>query len=125
MKDTFKSRYWQKLIVVGIAFAALAILPLGTRARPSTSVTIVNNSTLAIRAVYLSSVDADNWSGDILNNATIGAGQSTTLSSVSCDQQQIKVIGENQDGCFVSTIIACGQSATWTITSNTAADCGQ
>jgi hypothetical protein len=85
----------------------------------------VNNSNKEIRNVYLSHVNSDDWSGDQLTNgATIAAGQSLPLNNLACDQQQVKVIGEDQDGCFVSTVVNCGDSATWTITNDTARDCG-
>jgi hypothetical protein len=85
----------------------------------------VNNSSREIRNVYLSHVNADDWSGNQLGNgATIAPGQSFSLSNVACDQQQVKVIGEDQDGCFVSTVVTCGSSSSWTITTDTARDCG-
>ena len=116
----------RSLIIICVALFAFASLPLLSTARtPSTSVNIVNNSSRVIRNVYLSHVDVDDWSGDQLSNgATIGPGQSFTLSNVACDQQQVKVIGEDQDGCFLSTVVACGDNATWTITNDTARDCG-
>jgi hypothetical protein len=89
-------------------------------------VAIVNNSSREIRNVYLSHVDADDWSGDQLSkDATIPPGQSYNLSNLACDQQQVKVIGEDQDGCFLSTVVTCGTSSTWTVTNDTARDCGQ
>jgi hypothetical protein len=101
-----------------------ALLLLKSSAQPATSVNIVNNSNREIRNVYLSHVDVDDWGANQLGNATIGAGQSFTLNNVACDQQQIKVIGEDQDGCFVSTVVTCGGNATWTITNDTPRDCG-
>jgi hypothetical protein len=90
----------------------------------STSVSIVNNSARTIRNLYLSHVDSDDWSGNQLGNNVIAAGQSFNLTGVTCDQQQVKVIGEDQDGCFLSTVVTCGINSTWTITNDTAADCG-
>jgi len=108
-----------------IALLALAAL-VSARTPTTTAVNIVNNSSREIRNVYLSHVNADDWSGNQLGNgATIAPGQSFSLSNVACDQQQVKVIGEDQDGCFVSTVVDCGGNATWTITNNTATDCGQ
>lgn len=125
MKNSGGTRNPRGLIITCVALLTLAALPLVSRAQPSTSVNIVNNSNRVIRNVYLSHVDVDDWGGDQLNNgATIGPGQSFTLSNVTCDQQQIKVIGEDQDGCFLTTVVACGSNATWTITNDTAADCG-
>lgn len=125
MKNSDSLRTTRSPIIICVALLTLAAIPLVSRAQPSTSVNIVNNSNRVIRNVYLSHVDADDWSGDQLsNNATIGPGQSFTLSNLACDQQQVKVIGEDQDGCFLATVVACGGSATWTITNDTAADCG-
>jgi len=99
-------------------------MPLLSRAQPTTAVNIVNNSNRAIRNVYLSPVGSDDWSVNQLGNNTIGAGQSFALNNVTCDQQQIKVIGEDQDGCFLSTIVTCGDSVTWTVTNDSERDCG-
>ncbi|MEK6334549.1 MAG: hypothetical protein AABM67_06340 [Acidobacteriota bacterium] len=91
----------------------------------TTSVTIVNNSDRAIRNVYLSHVNVDDWGDNQLpDGASIASGQSYNLSNVACDQSQVKVIAEDQDGCFASTVVNCGSSGTWTITNSTARDCG-
>lgn len=109
------------ILCVGL-FALTAFSP----ARPmTTSVNIVNNSDRTIRNVYLSHVDADDWgSNQLTGGATIAPGQSYNLGDVACDGQQVKVIAEDQDGCFVSTVLSCGNSSTWTITNSAARDCG-
>jgi hypothetical protein len=85
----------------------------------------VNNSTREIRNVYLSHVDVDDWgSNQLSEGATIAPGQSVSLANLACDQQQVKVIAEDGDGCFLSLVAACGNNATWTITNDTARDCG-
>jgi len=48
-----------------------------------------------------------------------------SVQSSSSQVQQIRIIRGDQNGCFHSTSVACGPNATWTITNNTAADCGQ
>jgi hypothetical protein len=115
-------------IIICVALFAVVSLPLLSSAHSSrsaaTSVNIVNNSSREIRNVYLSHVDADDWSGNQLGTATIGPGQSFSLSNVSCDSQQVKVIAEDSDGCFASTAVSCGDSSTWTISNDTARDCG-
>lgn len=114
----------RSLIIICVALFAFASLPLLSTARtPSTSVNIVNNSNREIRNVYLAHVDSDDWSVNQLGNTTIAQGQSFTINNLACDQQ-VKVIGEDQDGCFLSTVVACGDNATWTITNDTARDCG-
>ena len=124
MKNTDGLRTPRSIIIICLAVLAFASLPLLTRARAaSTSVTIVNNSSREIRNVYTSHVDRNDWSGGLLGGATIAAGHSSDVSNLACDGQQIKVIAEDQDGCFLSTVINCGASATWTITNDSARDC--
>jgi hypothetical protein len=123
MKSSHRSLL--RFLSLVVAFAGVSALPLLSGAHPASSVNVVNNSSGDIRHIYLSHVNADDWGSDQLNNATLHSGQSATISNFACDAAQIKVIGENQDGCFVSTVIACGTNATWTITNDTAADCGQ
>ena len=125
MRNSDGTRNPRSLTIICVALFALAALPLLSSARtPTTSVNIVNNSNREIRNVYLSHVNADDWGANQLSNgATIAPGQSVNLT-VACDQQQVKVIGEDSDGCFVSAVVNCGDSATWTITNDTARDCG-
>jgi hypothetical protein len=131
MKNSHSKRSSYRLAIFPIFLFALAALssaraPVTTSVNPvTTSVNIVNNSSREIRSVYLSHVNADDWSDNQLGNgAVIAAGQSYSLSNVACDQQQVKLIGEDQDGCFLSTTVSCGESATWTVTNDTARDCG-
>ncbi len=132
MRNSDGMRNPRSLIIICVALLTVGSVPLlsGARTRttsvnPTTSVNIVNNSNKEIRNVYLSHVNSDDWSGDQLSaGATITPGQSYNLGNLACDQQQVRVIGEDQDGCFVSTVVNCGDSATWTITNDAARDCG-
>jgi len=123
MKKSRTTHFLTRLTILCTILGSFAILPLLSKAQPATSVTIVNNSNRSIRYVYLAHVGADDWSADQLGGASIGPGQSFSLSNVSCDQAQVKLIGEDQDGCFVSGVASCGSSSTWTITTSTPADC--
>lgn len=123
MKNPHAKSNLCRLVILCIVLFALAAL--SSARTTSTAVNIVNNSNKEIRNVYLSHVNVDDWGSNQLGDAVILPGQSFTLSNVACDQQQVKVIAENQDGCFHSTVVSCGDSGTWTITNNTAADCGQ
>ena len=126
MKNPSNRRKFFRMTVVGISLCALAAFSsASTASTTSTSVNIVNNSGTAIRNVYLSHVDTDDWSANQLaEGATIAAGASSALNNLACDQQQVKVIAEDADGCFLSTVVTCGNSDTWTITNDTAKDCG-
>lgn len=125
MRNPHTMRNLCRLVILCTALGTVAALPLLSSARSSNSINIVNNSNRVIRYVYLSHVGVDDWSADQLGGNGISPGQSSTVSNFSCDQQQIKIIGEDQDGCFLSTVVACGSDATWTITNDTTADCGQ
>jgi len=126
MKNPHSNRNLYRLAILSLSLFALAALAVLSSARTATtSVNIVNDSSKEIRNVYLSHVNSDDWGDNQLSNgATIAPGQSYNLGSVACDQQQVKVIGEDQDGCFISTVVSCGDSATWTITNSSARDCG-
>jgi len=124
MRHSSTTRGFCRLIIFCAALGVAAFVPLLSRAQPSTSVNILNNSNREIRHIYLSHVNADDWSGNQLGDATIAPGQSFDLNNVACDQQEVKVIGEDQDGCFLSTVVTCGSNATWTVTNDTTRDCG-
>jgi hypothetical protein len=115
--------FWSIVILIALSSVATVAARRTNRA-PSTSITITNNRTLEIRHVYLSHVDQDDWSADQLNDSSIAPGGSTTLSNVSCDQANIKVIAEDQNGCFLYKVVACGENTTWTITNDATPDCG-
>src|SRR5436853_965593 len=123
MRNSDGMRSPRILIIICVALLAVASLPLlssGRSRTTATSLNIVNNSSRNIVHVYLSHVNTDDWSGNQLGDATIGSGQSFNLANVACDQQQVKVIAEDQDGCFLYNVVNCGDSATWTITDSAA-----
>ena len=128
MKNRVKSNVRRLIILCVALFTPLALVSAGSArfraGQTATSVNIVNNSNKEIRNVYLSHVNVDDWGTNQLGNATILPGQSFSLNDVSCDQQQVKVVGEDADGCFLSTVVNCGENSTWTITNTTARDCG-
>ncbi len=113
-------------LVLSIFIGLMICAPLLSRAHSSaTSITIVNNSSREIRHLYLSAPDQNNWGSDQLVHSVIpGNGGSFTINDVSCSSSTIKVIAEDQDGCFSYQVVSCSESVTWTITNNTARDCG-
>lgn len=117
-------RRFSLFVVVLIAVGAVNVVTISRAGRvPSLSITITNNTTGPIRHVYLSPVDQNNWGPDQLNDSAIPAGGSATLN-ISCDQPSIRVIAEDQNGCFLYQIISCAENQTWTITSDASPDCG-
>ena len=114
------------LVALAICVGIMVCAPLLSTAHvPTTSITIVNNSGREIRHVYLSAPDQNNWGSDQLVNSVISPnGGSFTIGNVSCGGASIKVIAEDQDGCFAYQVVSCSEGATWTITNDTARDCG-
>lgn len=108
-----------------VILAAVVTGPLLSQAVGlATSVTITNNSAREIRHLYLSATNQENWGQDQLAPTVIASGGSYTLNDVACPGADIKVIAEDQDGCFLYQVVTCGQSSTWTITNESARDCG-
>ena len=120
------SSLFTSLAVLGIFLGMMVYGPSRSRANaPASAITIVNNSSREIRHVYLSAPDQNNWGSDQLVNSVIAPnGGSFTISNVSCGGASIKVIAEDQDGCFSYQVVSCSENATWTITSGTTRDCG-
>lgn len=114
------------LLALGIFVGLMVCSPLlSTAHAPATAITIVNNSSHEVRHVFLSAPDQNNWGSDQLGNSVIPAnGGSATIGNVSCNGSGVKVIAEDEDGCFVYQVVACSDSVTWTITNDAARDCG-
>ena len=118
------SRSVFRLAMLVAMLGLLSALPvLSGAAAPTTAITVVNNSSLEIRHLYLSPVDNDNWGPDQLNGSVIAAGQSVTINAV-WDQATVKVVSEDQNGCFLYQTLDATSNASWTITSNAVPDCG-
>lgn len=115
----------RKMLMVLVVLAVVGGMTLLSVARsPATfSVTITNNSQLQIRGLYLAPGDPDNWGPDQLNGSTISPGASHTIN-VSCDGSSLRVIAEDQNGCFLYHSVSCDGNQTWTITDSESPDCG-
>lgn len=110
------------MLVVGLCMLAV-LIPRST-ATSALTISIVNNGGSEIRHFYLSPPDNDNWGPDQLNETAISPGATRNLE-VSWDQSTVKLVAEDQDGCFLNTTVAATGSAVWTITSDTSRDCGR
>jgi hypothetical protein len=122
-----KSRpVFNSLLLLGIFAGVMVYGPLLSRAyAPTTAITIVNNSGREIRHVFLSPPDQNSWGPDQLVNSVISPnGGSFTINNVSCSGSTIKVIAEDQEGCFIYQVVSCSENATWTITNDSTRDCG-
>ena len=112
-------------IVMIMILGVIASLPLLRHTyAAATNVTIANDSSREIRHVYLSAANGDNWGPDQLTGAIPAGGGSFTLGNLSCSGSGVKVIAEDQNGCFLYQVVTCDASVTWTITNDAVPDCG-
>lgn len=86
-------------------------------------ITIRNNSQRDIRHIYLAIGNPDSWGPDQLNGATLSSG-STVVVTAACSGSSVRVIAEDQNGCFVYYNASCDADQTWEITAATQPDCG-
>lgn len=114
---------------VRLAMLATVLCTMGTMIglyaapRQSVSITVVNNSAKEISHLYVSAADNDNWGSDQLNDSAIGVGATRTLN-VTWEQSTLKLVGEDQDGCFLTTTVDATSGIQWTITNDTPRNCG-
>jgi hypothetical protein len=112
------------LVVLGIFAGMMVCGPLLSQAHvPSNAITIVNDSSREIRHVFLSPPDQNNWGPDQLGSSVISANGGSVTVNASCSGS-VKVIAEDQDGCFIYKVVTCSENVTWTITNNDSRDCG-
>jgi hypothetical protein len=122
-KNGLAKSAFRPLIFCAMLGLLLSLPLLSSASVAATSVTIVNNSNWTINNVYLSPVDRNDWSAGLLSDS-LGTGASITLNNLSCDGASVRVITEDQNGCFLSQVVTCNSSQTWTITNDAAPDCG-
>src|ERR1044072_4572452 len=122
MRNTLrKSRpVFTSLVVLGIFFGMMVYGPMSKAYAPTTAITIVNNSNREVRHVFLSAPDSSNWGPDQLGSSVISANGGSVTINASCDGPSVKVIAEDQDGCFSYQVLSCSENETSTITSSTA-----
>lgn len=112
-------RFAVLVLIVGMA-AILA--PFSRATAPVLSLSVVNNSQLEIQYLYLAPAGTDDWGANQLSSP-IGPGATRTLD-VSWNQSTVKLVAEDSEGCFISTTVAAEGSPVWTITGETARNCG-
>lgn len=119
-----KSHSIHRLAILLATICVLVLVPLISGAQTQTAVTITNNSSRVIRHVYLAPGGTDDWGPDQLNGTTIASGESFALNNISCGATGVKVITEDQNGCFNYNTVSCATATTWTITDDATPDCG-
>jgi hypothetical protein len=123
---THRRTLFSVLAIVAVVAATVAASSMLTRARTSSSVsiTINNQSQREIRHLYLAVGDPNNWGPDQLGGGSIASGSSRELSNISCGASGVRLIAEDQNGCFVYQNATCDANQTWVISDATTPDCG-
>jgi hypothetical protein len=116
------TRIYPLLILVAVVSLFCVLTPLSTATAPSLSISVVNNSQKEIRHLFLASAGTDNW-GDDLISEPITAGTSRNINA-SWNESTVKVVVEDEDGCFLTTTLDATGTPSWTITTSTARNCG-
>jgi len=114
------------LLITSVAVMALigSVFLVGARTQATIDITVRNNTQRQILHLYLAAGDPNNWGPDQLNGSTIPPGGSHVLNDVACSGSTIRVIAEDQNGCFVYYNASCDADQTWEITDAVTPDCG-
>lgn len=129
MKRTINARV---LVLIGLlcALVSMPALPgqavsAGSSTLPMMSIAVTNNSAREIIHLYLSPVENNAWGPDQMDGTALKTGQTFTITDITCSGNEIKVIAEDKDGCFMYGVISCAQASNgWIIANDTPADCG-
>ena len=107
------------------AFSLFAALPMLSCAQAqTTNITVTNSSGWQIKHLYLATAGQDNWGPDQLNGTVVNHGESFTINSAACTGAGLKIITEDQNGCFISHTADCAGDIAWTVTDSETPDCG-
>jgi hypothetical protein len=126
-----KKRRPHLFVIFGAMICALGItVTLFTTATNAKSgmalgISVTNSSSREIHHLYLSPTDQNKWGPDLLDGTVVKNGESFTIADAACTGNEIKIIAEDQQGCFVYGVISCAQATTaWTMTNEMPVDCG-
>lgn len=81
-----------------------------------------NESLWDIHFLYLSASDESSWGPDQLEDDVLHSGGSLTLSGVSCDTYDVRIVDEDGDDCEIHGVELCGDTQ-WTITDENLLSC--
>jgi hypothetical protein len=110
-----------KKLVLALVLSALALPSLA--APKKASVKIINQSKWEIHHVFLSSTDDESWGEDLLEDEILAKGDSLTVTHITCDLYDVKVVDEDGDECIIEEVDLCGDESYWKITDKDLLEC--
>src|ERR1044072_5564001 len=117
-----RKRYWPTFFLVAVALLSATAFSRNARTATGINITVSNSSGKEIRQLYVAVGDPNNWGPDLLGGSSIASGGSYTLNNVSCSGTGVRVIAEDQNGCFYYNTVSCEGNVTWAITESSTAD---
>ena len=102
----------KKIAVAAIVACALSVPAFAEKA----TVKVINQSKWEIHHLYLSPASEEEWGPDQLEDEILTKGDQITLTSIPCDEYDIKVVDEDGDECVIEEVDLCGDHSYWKIT---------
>jgi hypothetical protein len=109
-----------RLSLITLLLCALTLPAFGAR---KATVKIINASNWDIHHIFLSASDDQSWGEDQLEDEILTKGDSFTLTNISCDLYDIKVVDEDGDECVIEQTDLCGDRSYWKITDKDLLEC--
>jgi len=107
----------RKLQLLSLAIVVAAIgLAAPAQAAKKARIKIINQSKWEIHHLYLSPTTEEKWGPDQLGDEVVGTNESFTLTSIECDDYDIRVVDEDGDECVIEDVHLCGDASVWRIT---------
>jgi hypothetical protein len=100
-----------------------SIVLSNTAMAASASIEINNRSDWEIHYLYLSPSSSSEWGPDQLGNDVIDTNSSYTLTGISCNTYDVRLVDEDDDECVLSEIRMCKGSQRLDISSDMLLNC--
>lgn len=84
---------------------------------------LYNGTSFDIYEIYLSPSRQNSWGRDLLGNQILYSGQTFELSSIACDNYDVRLVDEDDDVCEYSGEYICGDAGTWHLTDEELLSC--
>ncbi len=110
-------------VAVCLAGALLCVSAGTAVAAKKSNVTVRNSSEYSIHHFFLSPSEEEEWGPDQLGDHVIDQGEKFTLTSIPCDEYDVKLVDEDGDECVVEAVDVCGADDAWEITDEDLLDC--
>jgi len=93
--------------------AALTVLFFSAPAMADASIIITNQSSFDIHSLYLSPSSNPAWGPDQFAETVLSTGSTFTLTGITCDTYDVKLVDEDGDECTLNGIALCEDTEAW------------